>query len=55
MNNGNFNEEQLYIGTLKAAVNDRWLSLGQADRRKHMYVIGQTGSGKSTLMNNCIL
>jgi len=51
----NFNEEQLYIGTYKAAVNDRWLSLSQADRRRHMYVIGQTGSGKSTLMNNCIL
>jgi len=51
----NFNEEQLYIGTLKAAVNDRWLSLGQADRRRHMYVIGQTGSGKSTLLNSCIL
>jgi len=51
----NFNEEQLYIGTLKAAVNDRWLSLGQVDRRRHMYVIGQTGSGKSTLLNSCIL
>jgi len=51
----NFNEEQLYIGTLKAAVNDRWLSLAQEDRRRHMYVIGQTGSGKSTLLNSCIL
>ncbi|PHS38467.1 MAG: hypothetical protein COA91_08185 [Robiginitomaculum sp.] len=51
----NFNEEQLYIGTLKAAVNDRWLSLSQEDRRRHMYVIGQTGSGKSTLLNSCIL
>ena len=51
----NFNEEQLYIGTFRASVNDRWLSLGQADRRRHMYVIGQTGSGKSTLLNSCIL
>jgi len=51
----NFDETQLYIGTLKASVNDRWLSLSQPDRRRHMYVIGQTGSGKSTLINNCIL
>ena len=55
MNNGIFNEEQLYIGTFRAAVDDRWLSLGQVDRRRHMYVIGQTGSGKSTLLNSCIL
>ena len=51
----NFDEQQLYLGTFKASVNDRWLSLSQADRRRHMYVIGQTGSGKSTLLNNCIL
>ena len=50
-----FNEQQLYLGTFKASVNDRWLSLSQPDRRRHMYVIGQTGSGKSTLLNNCIL
>lgn len=51
----NFDEQQLYLGTFKASVNDRWLSLSQPDRRRHMYVIGQTGSGKSTLLNNCIL
>ena len=50
-----FDEQQLYLGTFKASVNDRWLSLSQPDRRRHMYVIGQTGSGKSTLLNNCIL
>lgn len=50
-----FDENRLYLGTFKASVNDRWLSLSQADRRRHMYVIGQTGSGKSTLLNNCIL
>jgi len=50
-----FDEIQLYIGTFKASVNDRWLSLSQVDRRRHMYVIGQTGSGKSTLLGNCIL
>ena len=50
-----FDEKQLYLGTFKASVNDRWLSLSQPDRRRHMYVIGQTGSGKSTLLNNCIL
>jgi len=50
-----FDETQLYIGTLKASDVDRWLSLSQTDRRRHMYVIGQTGSGKSTLLNNCIL
>jgi len=50
-----FDEQQLYLGTFKASVNDRWLSLSQPDRRRHMYVVGQTGSGKSTLLNNCIL
>jgi len=50
-----FDERQLYIGMFKASVNDRWLSLSRPDRRRHMYVIGQTGSGKSTLLNNCIL
>jgi len=50
-----FDENKLYIGTFKASVQDRWLSLSQADRRRHMYVIGQTGSGKSTLIGNCIL
>lgn len=50
-----FDTSQLYIGTFKASVTDRWLSLSQPDRRRHMYVIGQTGSGKSTLLNNCIL
>ncbi len=50
-----FDQEQLYIGTLKASGTDRWLSLSQSDRRRHIYVIGQTGSGKSTLLNNCIL
>jgi len=29
--------------------------LSQADRRRHLYLIGQTGSGKSTLLGNCIL
>jgi len=51
----NFDTQQLYLGTLKASTTDRWLSLSQVDRRRHMYVIGQTGSGKSTLLNNCIL
>ena len=50
-----FDEQQLYLGTLKASVQDRWLSLSQPDRRRHMYVIGQTGSGKSTLLTNCML
>ena len=50
-----FDTSQLHIGMFKASVAERWLSLSQSDRRRHMYVIGQTGSGKSTLLNNCIL
>ncbi|MEP3422886.1 MAG: DUF87 domain-containing protein [Erythrobacter sp.] len=51
----NLNPDQLYIGKLKASASERWLSLSQSDRRRHMYVIGQTGSGKSTLLSNCML
>lgn len=50
-----FNVSQLHIGTFKASPTGRWLSLSQTDRRRHMYVIGQTGCGKSTLLNGCIL
>lgn len=50
-----FDDTRIYIGTLKASVAERWLSISQTDRRRHMYVIGQTGSGKSTLLSNCIL
>ena len=40
---------------LKASIDERWLSLSQSDRRRHIYVIGQTGSGKSTFLTNCML
>ena len=50
----NIDTNRLHIGTLKASTQERWLSLSQTDRMRHIYVIGQTGSGKSTFLNTCV-
>jgi len=34
---------------------NRPFGLGASERRQHLYVIGQTGTGKSTLLHNAIL
>ena len=52
----NLDTSCLYLGTkLSSVSNDRWFSLSEEDRRRHIYVIGQTGSGKSTFLRSCII
>jgi DNA helicase HerA-like ATPase len=34
---------------------DQHVALPPEDRRRHVYVIGQTGTGKTTLLRNLIL
>jgi type IV secretory pathway TraG/TraD family ATPase VirD4 len=34
---------------------EKHFSISHEDRRRHMYIIGSTGSGKTTLMKNCII
>ncbi len=41
----------LYLGL---SVNDGDVALDPAERRRHLYIIGQTGTGKSTLMLNLL-
>ena len=41
--------ESVFRGTAKP------VHLADEDRRRHIYVIGQTGTGKSTLLNNLII
>jgi len=35
--------------------NEQMVRIGDEDRRRHVYVIGQTGTGKSSLMKNMIV
>jgi len=43
--------QQLYLGT---RVTGGFEVLGPEERRRHLYIIGQTGTGKSTLLLNLI-
>ncbi len=43
--------QQLYIG---ARVTGELVALDPEDRRRHLYIVGQTGTGKSTLLLNLI-
>ncbi len=42
------------IGQVKFRGDSRPVVLGQEDRRRHMYVVGKTGMGKTNLLNNMI-
>ena len=41
----------LYLG---AKTTDEHVALDPAERRRHLYIIGQTGTGKSTLLHNLL-
>ena len=44
--------EGLFIGTNEYRGNKKAIFLQEKDRRRHMYVIGQTGMGKSVFLEN---
>ena len=45
-------ESGLFLGTNEFRGNKKPIYLGDNDRRRHMYVIGQTGMGKSVFLEN---
>lgn len=44
--------EGVFLGTNQFRGNDKSIYLSDDDRRRHMYVIGQTGMGKSVFLEN---
>lgn len=48
-------EDHLYVGFRQGWGGDAAFALTPAERRQHVHVIGQTGTGKSTLLRNLIL
>lgn len=44
-----------FIGKCNFRGNERIFGIKVKDRRQHMYVIGQTGTGKTTLLKNLVL
>ena len=47
--------ETAYVGLRQEWGQEHPFGLEASDRRQHVYVIGQTGTGKSTLLRNLIL
>ncbi|MBI2013437.1 MAG: DUF87 domain-containing protein [Candidatus Colwellbacteria bacterium] len=47
--------EGLLLGKNVFRGNERKIFLTQEDRRRHVYVVGQTGTGKTSLMKNMIV
>jgi hypothetical protein len=45
-------QEGIFLGTNEFRGNKKDIYLGEKDRRRHMYVIGQTGMGKSVFLEN---
>ncbi len=45
----------IVLGVNKYRGNEKQIFMGEEDRLRHMYVIGQTGTGKSTLLKNMIV
>lgn len=51
----NFPEDGLLLGHNVFRNQKRLVRLGDEDRMRHMYVIGQTGTGKSVFLENLVL
>jgi len=51
----NLPEEGLILGENIYRGIKRVVRIGEKDRRRHMYIIGQTGTGKSYFMSNCFI
>src|ERR1700721_1229991 len=52
---GTMSNENIDIGTREIWGGDRPFGLSRADRRQHLYTVGKTGTGKSTLLRNLII
>ncbi|MFH0749965.1 MAG: type IV secretion system DNA-binding domain-containing protein [Candidatus Gottesmanbacteria bacterium] len=48
-------ESGLYLGMSKYRGVERPIYIGEDDRRRHMYVIGKTGTGKSQLLEEMVM
>lgn len=48
----NISKEGVFLGVNSFRGKDTEVKMSVDDRRRHMYIIGQTGTGKSTLMEN---
>jgi type IV secretory pathway TraG/TraD family ATPase VirD4 len=48
-------EEGLILGTNIYQGHEQIVRLSDDDRRRHFYIIGQTGTGKSVFLENCIV
>lgn len=48
-------EEGLILGTNIYQGHEQIVRLSDDDRRRHFYIIGQTGTGKSVFLRNCIV
>lgn len=51
----NFNPEITYIGETTYRNQNKRFGIKQDDRLMHTYMIGKTGTGKSTLIENMIM
>jgi len=50
----NLSEEGIVIGKSSFRGEEKIVSMAMEDRRRHFYILGQTGTGKSTLLKNMI-
>ncbi len=48
-------ESGLLLGVNRSRGEEKKIFMSEADRQRHFYVIGQTGTGKSTLLKNMIV
>lgn len=52
---GEKEQEVTFIGKCNFRGNERIFGIKTKDRRQHMYVVGKTGTGKTTLLENMVL
>jgi hypothetical protein len=50
-----YDDALVYLGTRPVYGGSQKFSLSRLDRRQHVYCVGKTGTGKSTLLRNLIL
>ena len=53
--NGNSEKDAVYFGKTNFRNAERLFGIKRTDRRQHMYVVGKTGTGKTTLMHNLMV